>query len=63
MRIYRWSGVEIEGLDNLRRWHEAMKSRPACQKGIEVPYKTERAVDDEKKAEEAAKAIRAMVQT
>ncbi len=38
-RTYKWSGVSIDGLENLQRWHDAMKQRPACRKGIEVPFK------------------------
>ncbi|MEN8723423.1 MAG: glutathione S-transferase N-terminal domain-containing protein [Alphaproteobacteria bacterium] len=38
-RTYKWSGVSIDGLDNLQRWHNAMKARPACRKGVEVPFK------------------------
>ena len=37
VRIYFWSGVNIEGLDNLVRWMKQMEERPACKKGIEIP--------------------------
>jgi len=37
VRTYRWSGVEIEGLDNLRRWMDAMKEKPGMSEGIKVP--------------------------
>lgn len=37
VRLYFWSGVSLEGLDNLQRWLEAMEARPACQRGIAVP--------------------------
>jgi GSH-dependent disulfide-bond oxidoreductase len=37
VRLYFWSGVSLDGLDNLQRWVEAMEARPACQKGIAVP--------------------------
>jgi GST-like protein len=39
VRTYKWSGVNVEGLDNLKRWRDTMAARPACQKGIEVPVK------------------------
>ena len=39
VRIYFWSGVNIEGLDNLARWMKQMEERPACKKGIEIPKK------------------------
>ena len=37
VRLYDWSGVSVEGLENLRRWIAAMEARPACQLGIAVP--------------------------
>jgi len=53
VRTYKWSGVSIEGLTNLRRWLDAMKERPACRKGVEVPVKIESLLKDE----EATKAF------
>jgi GSH-dependent disulfide-bond oxidoreductase len=37
VRLYLWSGVSLDGLDNLQRWLEAMEARPACKKGIAIP--------------------------
>ena len=53
VRTYKWSGVSVDGLPHLRRWLDAMKERPACRKGIEVPFKIPSIADDE----EAAKAF------
>jgi glutathione S-transferase len=39
VRTYKWSGVSVEGLDHLQRWLARMHERPACQRGIEVPFK------------------------
>lgn len=39
VRTYKWSGVAMDGLDHLRRWMDVMRARPACAKGIEVPFK------------------------
>jgi len=39
VRTNRWSGVRMEGLDHLARWMGVMNARPACQKGIEVPFR------------------------
>jgi glutathione S-transferase len=50
VRTYKWSGVSIEGLPHLRRWMDAMKARPACRRGVEVPFKVESALKDEKAA-------------
>jgi len=53
-RTYRWSGVEIDNLENLKRWLDMMKNRSACQRGLDVPAKVENLVNDEKKAKEFA---------
>jgi len=38
VRTYGWSGVSIDGLDALKRWMDAIKARPAAQKGVTVPF-------------------------
>jgi glutathione S-transferase len=38
VRTYKWSGVSIDGLDHLRAWMDRMAARPACQKGVAVPF-------------------------
>ena len=37
VRTYRWSGVSRDGLENLDRWLNQMKERPACRRGVDVP--------------------------
>ena len=37
VRTHRWSGVEIDDLPNLERWVEAIRARPAVQRGIHAP--------------------------
>jgi glutathione S-transferase len=54
VRTYKWSGVSIEGLPHLRRWLDAMKQRPACQRGIEVPVRLPNMVNDEEAARKFA---------
>lgn len=39
VRMHKWSGVSLDGLENLKRWIGVMYARPACVKGIEVPVK------------------------
>jgi glutathione S-transferase len=39
VRTYKWSGVPLDGLTHLRRWMDAMRARPACQRGVEVPMR------------------------
>jgi glutathione S-transferase len=44
LRIHFWGGTKIDGLGNLKAWMDRLEARPACQRGIAVPY----AVDFEK---------------
>jgi glutathione S-transferase len=46
VRTYDWSGVSIDGLPHLQRWHEAMNARPACQRGLLVPEQPEPKPED-----------------
>ncbi|MEE9279039.1 MAG: glutathione S-transferase N-terminal domain-containing protein [Myxococcota bacterium] len=62
VRTYKWSGVPVDGLVQLRRWLDAMKERPACRRGVEVPFRVESALRDEKAAEEFAKNARKQLQ-
>ncbi len=39
VRTYKWSGVNIDGLDHLQRWLGEMAARPACERGVAVPIK------------------------
>lgn len=39
VRTYKWSGVDIGGLDNLSRWVEQVSARPAAAKGISIPQR------------------------
>lgn len=38
VRTHLWSGVEIADLRNLSRWRDQLAGRPACKKGVTVPY-------------------------
>lgn len=59
VRTYKWSGVSVDGLDHLQRWSNAMFARPACQKGLEVPFKmpSGEGAEAEKAFAEAARSI------
>ena len=48
VRSYKWSGVSVDGLTHLRRWLDAMKERPACRRGVEVPVKIESLLGNDK---------------
>ena len=37
VRRYYWAGVSIEGLDNLQRWMKIVGSRPAVERGKNIP--------------------------
>ena len=38
VHLHDWSGVSLEGLDNLTTWYETIKQRPAVQRGITIPH-------------------------
>ncbi len=63
VRTYKWSGVSADGLPNLKRWRDAIRNRPACQRGIEVPARLGNILDDEKATENFAKNAQKIVQT
>ena len=62
VRTYKWSGASIDGLDHLARWLQALRERPACQRGCEVPFKIPNLGEDEKSSEDFVKNARTMVQ-
>ncbi|MGQ0661846.1 glutathione S-transferase family protein [Sphingosinicella sp.] len=53
-RIHEWPGVEIDGLDHLKRWMDAIEARPAVQRGLAAPP---RATDEAKLVENARKIL------
>ena len=61
VRTYKWSGISIEGLNNLERWMKAMYDQPGMSSGLEVPIKMESLLDDDRKAKEFAKNAEKMV--
>jgi GSH-dependent disulfide-bond oxidoreductase len=52
VRTHRWSGVEIDDLPHLKRWRDAIRQRPAVQRGINAPAST---IDLTRDGDEAAK--------
>jgi glutathione S-transferase len=61
VRTHKWSGVSVEGLPGLERWRDAMKARPGCQRGVEVPVKPISG-DDEEAAEKFVKGAQSILQ-
>ena len=37
IRSHHWARVPVEGLDNLERWMQQMRARPACERGANIP--------------------------
>jgi len=52
VRTHKWSGASIEGLDHLQGWLGRMRERPACQRGVEVPFKLPNMSKDKKAAKD-----------
>ncbi|WP_087017907.1 glutathione S-transferase family protein [Thaumasiovibrio subtropicus] len=55
VRIHEWSGIRIEALPNLQRWMDLIASRPACQKGIQIPPPS--TLSDEERAKQIQKMV------
>jgi GST-like protein len=63
-RTHKWSGASVEGLDNLQRWLDTMRARPACEAGINVPIKIPNLAEGSPEdAEKFAREARKMLQT
>ncbi len=62
VRTHKWSGISVDGLEHLTRWSKAMYNRPACVRGIEVPFAMPSGDDMDKAAEEFAKNAAKIVQ-
>jgi len=63
VRTYKWSGVSADGLPNLKRWRDALRERPACQRGVAVPFALPDLADDEEGAKKFAERARTTLQT
>ena len=63
VRTYKWSGVSVDGLDNLQRWLDVMRDQPGMAAGIEVPFSLGNLLEDEKEAENFASNAQKTLQT
>jgi glutathione S-transferase len=63
VRTHNWSGISIEGLDNLSRWMGAIAQRPGAQRGVKVPIDIAELMDAKREEDAAAfaKSARTMV--
>jgi GST-like protein len=52
VQTHLWPGVPVDGLDHLQRWLEAVRARPAVQKGVAIPPRA-----DPEQTVEAARSI------
>lgn len=62
VRTYKWSGIEADDLVNLKRWRDAIRDRPAVQRGIEVPVRVANLERDPAAAQAFAERARNSVQ-
>ena len=37
IRSHKWARISTDGLENLQRWMEKMRMRPACERGLNIP--------------------------
>jgi len=66
VRTHRWSGVAIDGMPHLKRWLDAIRARPAVQKGIVMPPSSlnlQADDDDDDRAQQFAQEARKMLET
>jgi GST-like protein len=47
VHIYPWSGVEVDGLDNLKRWLDTVGARPAVERGRLIPQASAPPAEDD----------------
>jgi GSH-dependent disulfide-bond oxidoreductase len=62
VRTHKWSGVPVDGLEHLQRWMGQMSARPACRRGVDVPFPIPSLTDDDEGAAEFAKNASTLVQ-
>ena len=63
VRTYSWSGLDLSDLTHLKRWRDAIRERPACQRGIEVPARLDNMKNDQDAADKFSKNAQSILQT
>ena len=61
VRTHNWSGVSMDGLENLDNWKNKMYEQPGMLKGIKVPVDRESILKNDKDKEEFMKNAQKMV--
>lgn len=63
VRTHAWSGVDIDGLPHLARWIEAIRARPAVQRGLaRPPSARDLASADDSRNQRFAEEVRGMLE-
>jgi glutathione S-transferase/GST-like protein len=63
VRTHRWSGVELDDLQHLKRWRDQVRARPAVQRGILQPASSMDArLDNAEQARQFAEGARKMLE-
>lgn len=62
VRTYKWSGVSADGLPNLKRWRDAIRGRPACRRGVEVPQPLANIIGDQQATDAFSKKAQSILQ-
>jgi GSH-dependent disulfide-bond oxidoreductase len=63
VRTYQWSGIDVSDLENLKRWRDAIRERPASQRGVAVPQRLDNMIDDKEAADKFSANAQKMLQT
>lgn len=64
VRTHRWSGVPVDGLAHLQRWLDAIRARPAVERGLQAPPSTLALRSESEEAERAfVERARTMLET
>jgi GSH-dependent disulfide-bond oxidoreductase len=50
VRGHEWAGISVDGLPALQTWMAAMAARPACQRGVVIPPRSEAPPEERAKA-------------
>ena len=62
VRTYKWSGVSVDGLENLDRWLMVMRDQPGMAKGLEVPFSLGNLLEDEEEVKAFTKKAQSLLQ-
>jgi len=62
VRTYKWSGVSVDGLNNLKRWRDAMREQPGMTAGLEIPVKVGNLLKDKKESNKFSDDVQKVLQ-